>query len=175
MTKKEAFLMDLILGEFLKKENKTNYGLIDLNKVIANNKQLKNFKKEEVNDLLYLARLKQKDIPTLFQGSTLLSVNERSISDFLRNGGFKSIWKKERNKTILKWTTFLITVLTFILVVIQVFLQINFSETSKKEPLELKQKSKQLDEERKQFLSDSLGTRSYNPNQQTTSQSDSLE
>ncbi|MER3373126.1 MAG: hypothetical protein RIM83_00655 [Allomuricauda sp.] len=138
---------------------------------------MKNFKKEEINDLLYLARLKQKDIPTLFQGSTLLSVNERSVSDFLRTGGFKSIRIKERNKSIFKWTVFIITLLTFILVAVQVFLQINSLETSKKEPLLLKTKPKRQEEKQKELLSDSLNTRYYKPNQQNTpiSESDSLE
>ena len=163
MTSKQAILIDLILTDFLKKENKNNIGLVDLNKVIKSNKDLKTFTKDEINDLLYIARLKQKDFPTLFEGSTLLSVNQRAVSDFLRHGGFTSLQKKEFWKSIAKWTLFITTLFTFILVAIQVYLQVTTLKTSEKERTELKQELRTQEWKQKRFLSDSLNTRYHEP------------
>ena len=176
MTKKQAYLLDLILKDFIKKENKTFGNLTDLDKVIANNKIFKQLTKEEINDLLYIARLEQKNFPTLFSGSSLLLVNDQSVSDFLRKGGFKLIRKKQQKELYVKWTLFVITFFTFILVSIQVYLQVTTLETSQKEPSELKLKPIQQEELPKDPSTDSLNNRYHKSNLLNTQaiESDSL-
>lgn len=164
MTYKQAKLLDLILNDFLKKENKTFGNLTDLHKVIDNNEKFKKLTKEEINDLLYIARLEQKNFPTLFSGSSLLSVNEQSVSDFLRKGGFKSIRKKQQKELFVKRTLFIITILTFILVAIQVHLQVTTLKTSQKEPTELKTKSNLKGELQKDLSTDSSDNRYHKSN-----------
>lgn len=176
MTKRESILLDILLKDFTKPEYKGMAGWVNISDVINGNESLKNISKTELKKLIYIIRKEQIKIGiNLVSGESTFVTYDSHINDFLDGGGFKTIRKKYLNKLIFKWTLFVITVLTFILVVIQVYLQVTTIKTSQKEPSELKTKSIPQVELEKHLSTDSLNNRyhksSLPPIQETESDS----
>lgn len=132
MNKSKAKLLDKLLTELIKKENKNRLGWVNSKKL-----NIKNLNESELINLLYLIRKEQNKLPDkLISGSnTSLRPNELHIDDFLFTGGFEYIYKQRRKKFLIEFFKVLITVLTFIILIYATF----FKNNDSKEPL-LKEK-----------------------------------
>ena len=129
MTKQQSILLDILLTDFTKGEYRGNGGFVNIEKVIDGNEKLKNLSDSELNKLLYLIRVEQIKIGIqLLSGSAIFTVFETHIKDFLNVGGFKKLRLKKRNEFYFKWTVFIITILTFIVLIYSTFFQENLQK-----------------------------------------------
>lgn len=125
MTKRQAILLDTLLKDFTNSEYQGNVG-VNIDKVVNGNVLFKNLSKSEINNLLYIIRKEQiKNGIELISGESIFVVYKTRINDFLNNGGFKSLRKKRITESLIKWIGFVITVLTFILLIYSTFFQEN--------------------------------------------------
>ena len=140
MTRRQAILLDTLLKDFTNSEYQGNVG-VNIDKVVNGNVLFKNLSKSEINNLLYIIRKEQiKNGIELITGESIFVVYKARINDFLNDGGFKSLRKKRITESLIKWIGFVITVLTFILLIYSTFFQENIqnekpelkSETSEK-------------------------------------------
>jgi hypothetical protein len=140
MTKRQAILLDTLLKDFTNSEYQGNVG-VNIDKVVNGNVLFKNLSKSEINNLLYVIRKEQiKNGIELITGESIFVVYKTRINDFLNDGGFKSLRKKRITESLIKWIGFVMTVLTFILLIYSTFFQENIqnekpelkSETSEK-------------------------------------------
>ena len=125
MTKRQAILLDTLLKDFTNSEYQGNVG-VNIEKVVNGNVLFKNLSKSEINNLLYIIRKEQiKNGIELITGESIFVVYKTRINDFLNDGGFKSLRKKRITESLIKWIGFVITVLTFILLIYSTFFQEN--------------------------------------------------
>ena len=123
MTKKQSILLDTLLKDFTIPEYQGNIG-VKIEEVINGNELLKNLTKSEINNLLYIIRKEQIKIGIeLITGESIFVVYKTRINDFLNSGGFKSLRKKRLTENLIKWIGFILTVLTFILLIYSTFFQ----------------------------------------------------
>ncbi|UMB61095.1 hypothetical protein MHL31_02570 [Lutibacter sp. A80] len=136
MTKQQSILLDILLIDFTKPEYRGNGGLVNIEKVVKGNEKLKNISEIELNKLLYIIRKEQLKIGIqLLSGTSIFIVFDSHIKDFLNIGGFKKLRIKKRNENYFKWSGFIITTLTFIILIYSTFIQGNTQqiETKKNE------------------------------------------
>ncbi|MFV1449361.1 hypothetical protein VBZ51_09455 [Maribacter sp. HS] len=112
MTKLQAKQLDLLLKYLVIPENKEWTRTVDVRKVCKKVDGLKDLSKEEIKDLLYIIRLEQSNRPKLFDGTNLLHTNDESINDFLRSGGFISIYNSRLKKRVFEVAKFIIPAIT---------------------------------------------------------------
>ena len=124
MNKKESILLDILLKDFTTPEYKGNAGMVNIDKVINGNDKLKNLSGLDIKKLLYIIRKEQVRIGiNLITGESIFLTYDSHINDFLDGGGFELKHKKERHKLITKWLVFIITILTFFLLIYSTFFQ----------------------------------------------------
>jgi len=133
MTKQQSILLDILLTDFAKPEYRGNGAMVNIEKVVKGNEKLKILSESELNKLLYIIRKEQIKIGIqLLSGTSIFVVFDSHIKDFLNIGGFKKLRIKKRNELYFKWIGFIITVLTFIILIYATF----FQEYSQKEVTE---------------------------------------
>jgi hypothetical protein len=149
MTKQQSILLDILLNDFSKPEYQGNEGMVNVENVVKGNKKLKNISESELNELLYIIRKEQLKIGIqLLSGTSIFVVFESHIKDFLNIGGFKKLRVKKRNELYFKWIGFIITILTFIILIYSTFFQENVQKAEaeqiskpQKEKIELQVKT----------------------------------
>ena len=152
LTKEKAKELDLLFGTILTWKGDKSLGLINVLNVAKDISELKDKETLYITDLLYIARQEQKKFSELFSGETLIAVNEPSVRDFLRQGGFSQLYK-QRNADKIRdnfrfWSIFIITIITLGVTIYQVW------PSDKEHPLKI-QKEKQLIQEQKPLHLDS--------------------
>jgi hypothetical protein len=119
MTKQQSILLDVLLNDFTKPEYQGNGGMVNVENVVKGNEKLENLSESELNELLYIIRKEQLKIGIqLLSGTSIFVVFESHIKDFLNIGGFKKLRVKKRNELYFKWIGFIITILTFIILIV---------------------------------------------------------
>jgi hypothetical protein len=159
MTKQQSILLDILLTDFLKPEYRGNGGFVNIEKVINGNEKLKNLSESELNKLLYIIRVEQIKIGIqLLSGSAIFVVFDSHIKDFLNIGGFKKLHLKKRNEFYFKWTVFIITILTFIVLIYSTFFQETCqTEKSEKTNRLIKQTEQLIETKKENRWTDSNG------------------
>jgi hypothetical protein len=159
MTKQQSILLDILLTDFLKPEYRGNGGYVNIEKVINGNEKLKNLSESELNKLLYIIRVEQIKIGIqLLSGSAVFTVFNSHIKDFLNIGGFKKLHLKKRNEFYFKWTVFIITILTFIILIYSTFFQETWqTEKSEKTNRLIKQTEQLIETKKEKRWTDSNG------------------
>ncbi|WP_139959892.1 hypothetical protein [Flavicella sediminum] len=126
MTKEQSILLDILLIDFTKPEYRGNSGMVNLENVVKGNEKLIKLSELELNKLLYIIRKEQIKIGIqLLSGTSIFVVFETHINDFINIGGFKKLRIKKRNESYFKWTSFIIIVLSFIILLYSTFFQKN--------------------------------------------------
>ena len=162
-TKKESILLDILLKDFTIAEYKGNAGKVNIDKVVNGNDHLKKLSKTDIKKLLYIIRKEQVRIGiNLITGESIFLTYDSHIKDFLDGGGFELKHKKERHKLIAKRLVFIITILTFILLIYSTFFQdtnekehsIKTNEIIKKteQPIEMKKENRWSDSNGNVFI-----------------------
>ena len=151
MTKKESILLDILLKDFTKVEYKGNAGMVNIDKVVNGNNQLKKLSKSDIKKLLYIIRKEQVKIGiNLITGESIFLTYDSHINDFLDGGGFELKYKKERRKLITKRLVFIITILTFILLIYSTFFQEAWEKEQQEKTNEILKQSEQPSESKKE-------------------------
>jgi len=127
LTKEKALELNILFVEMLNLEHsKKTLSFVNVVSVSKEIPILKDKTDSYIKHLLYIARLEQKNIPELFSGDTLISINEPSVRDFLKQGGFLTLYKKhkseKRKDNFRFWSIFIITAITLVATIYQVLL-----------------------------------------------------
>jgi len=156
LTKKTAAEIDDLLLSLLNEKAIPYFNQIDLNTLIQNKSEYKNYSIEYLKGLLYLTMIEQEKerLPIMIRGArnpTLVDSGE-PIRDFLDVGGFKKIWEnREKERKLSRnrywWTNFLV----ILSILVTIALSVNWNKDSISEP-------RKSSIEHKEYLSDTLIT-----------------
>ncbi len=124
MTKRQSILLDILLEDFKIPEYIGNGSLVSIDSVTKGNKLLSELSELEIKELLLLitSEFHKSGIP-LIQGNFGYSVHRENISIFLKNGGFKGLYKKKKNSKIGKILLYTTSILTFFILIYSTFFQ----------------------------------------------------
>lgn len=125
LEKNKAIELDALFEELLIIQP-DRIGHYDPFKAAKNTPLLKDMDEEYIKSLLYLARLEQRNIPTMFSGSSFIRIEEPAIRDFLKQGGFVEIFNIRQGVVRRENRRYYITnglvVITIIIALIALFL-----------------------------------------------------
>ena len=129
LTEKTAAEIDDLLLSLLGEKANPYLGSIDLNNLIQNKAEYRNYNIEYLKGLLYLTMVEQEKerLPIMIKGARMpvLMDNGEPIKDFLDVGGFKKIWKnREKERKLSRnrylWTNGLVILGIIVTIVVSV-------------------------------------------------------